>query len=137
MKTQKWWLSWCAFLFTTANDFWRRLEPSHRTIVGWVFVKWSYFLKHCCNYLFQVFLLSISKKEKDEYDFHTGWSFSQILAESCSWKGLILSLITSLLVVIYISKIFDSVQNLDPLWRASRGVFRTQLNIYDGVFLQK
>ena len=52
------------------TNFWRGLAPSHWTILGWVFVKCSYFLKPYCNYVFQVSLLSISKKDKDQCDFH-------------------------------------------------------------------
>ena len=34
--------------FVTTSDFWRRLETSNRTILGWVFVKCFFFLKpHC------------------------------------------------------------------------------------------
>ena len=71
MKPRRWRLSWCTILFITASDFWRRLEPFHRTILGRIFVKCSYFLKHFCSYVFQVSLLSLSKKEKDERDFQT------------------------------------------------------------------
>ena len=63
MKPQKWRLSWWRFLFITASNFWRGLEPSHRTNLGWIFVKCSDSLKLCCNYSFYVSLLSISKKE--------------------------------------------------------------------------
>ena len=55
--------------YKTTSDFWPMLKPSFRTILGSVFVKCSSYLKPCCNYVFQVFLLSISKKEKDECDF--------------------------------------------------------------------
>ena len=57
-------------LFITASDFCCRLEPTLQTIFGWVFVKDSYFLKPCCDYVFQVSFLSISKKFKDKCDFH-------------------------------------------------------------------
>ena len=30
-------------------------------------------LKPCCNYVFKVSLLSLSKKEKNEYDYYTGF----------------------------------------------------------------
>ena len=50
-----------------------RLEPSHRAILGWIFVKCYYFSKPCCNYVFQYSLLSTSKKEKGECDFHSGF----------------------------------------------------------------
>ena len=72
MKTQKWRLRWCIFLFIIASNFCLRLEPFYQTILGWVCVKCSYFLKPCCNYIFQFYLLSISKKEKDECEFHAG-----------------------------------------------------------------
>ena len=58
-----WRLSWCVLLFTTASNFWWRLEPSHRTILGWLFLKCSYFLKRYCKYVFRVSPLSIAKKE--------------------------------------------------------------------------
>ena len=57
--------------FITASDFCCRLEPTLQTISGWIFVKDSYFLKPCCDYVFQVSFLFISKKFKDKCDFHT------------------------------------------------------------------
>ena len=55
MKPQKWRLSWCTFLFITASDFWRTLEPSHQTILGWAIVKRSYFLKPCRKVPFYIY----------------------------------------------------------------------------------
>ena len=49
------------------SGFCQRLDPSHQTILGWVFVKCSYFLKPCCIYAPEVSLLSIARKEKDEW----------------------------------------------------------------------
>ena len=37
-------------------------ELSNRTIVGWLFFKCTYFLKPCCNYVFQVYLYQRNKK---------------------------------------------------------------------------
>ena len=64
-------LIWCTSLFIMASDFWWRLEPFHRAILGWVLVKFSYSLKPCCNYVCQVSVLSISKKKIDEWNFQT------------------------------------------------------------------
>ena len=61
IKPKKWRVSCCIFLFITTTDFWRRLEPSHRTILGSVLAKCSYFLKACCNYV--SFYLYIKKRK--------------------------------------------------------------------------
>ena len=115
---------WYKYLFITASNFWGRLEPSHQTILSWVFVKYFYSWKPCCNYVFHIFpLIYISKKEKNEYDFHR--------VVNCFYKFW-LSLVPRK-VLIYcrqsVSLLFSIVsrygqnfrQNQDPLWRASRG----------------
>ena len=130
MKPQKWWLSWCTFLFITVSEFWPKLEPSHQTILSWVLFKCCYFLKPCCNYVFLVSLLSVSMKGKDECDFHrwvpafTTYGSALFLERSYFIVDMI-----SLLVVIPIPRAY--------LERSSRGVFRAQSNIYGGAFLRK
>ena len=106
MKPQNWRLSWCTFVFKTTNDFWWKLEPSHRTNLGSVFVKCSYFLKPCCNCAFQDSLLSISRKKKDECGFHAGvFYFYNFWLKFVLRKDLVLLLITSLHVATHGSKI--------------------------------
>ena len=131
MKPQKWRLSWCKLLFITASGFLWRLEPSHRTVLGWVFVKCSYFLKLCCNYIFQIFLLSISKKERWRWLSHWNFLLLQIPGWDLFLERSYLPSITSPLVVIH------SSQKCNPLWRTGRGVFRTQSRIYGGALLRK
>ena len=89
--------------FITVSDFWWMLEPFHRTILGWVFVNYSCFLKLCCNYVFQISLLSISKKEtnvtfaREFFAFtNSGWALFLL-------RSYLLS-ITSLVFVIHSSQ---------------------------------
>ena len=83
------WLNWWTC------DFWRRLEPCQRiNIICQMFL----FLetKVCCNYVFQLSLLPIRKKEKDECNFNTRivccYKFLMSLgfgkALFCRWKYL-------------------------------------------------
>ena len=97
MKPYKLPPSSCILLFITASDFWSRLEPSQWIILGWVFVKCSYFLKPYCNYVF---------KESEIWMWlsQASFLFLQILAEPCSKKGLILSSTNSLFVVVHSSE---------------------------------
>ena len=82
MKPQKLRLSWCKFLFITTSDFEGRLELSHQTILDWIFVKFSYFLKPCCNYVFQVYPLTyIKKREKWTWLPHESFLLLQTLIE--------------------------------------------------------
>ena len=72
MKPQKWRRSLCTFF---CNSQWFLVEAetiSLQTVLVWVFVKCSYLLKPYWNYVFRVSLLSISKRQKNEYNFHAG-----------------------------------------------------------------
>ena len=86
MKPQKWWLIWCTFVFITGSDFWLRLESSHRTILGWIFVKCSYFLKPSYNYVLQISFLSISKKEKMNATFTQEFCVKSVQIRSYFWS---------------------------------------------------
>ena len=100
MKAQNWQLSWFILLFVRASEFWCRLKPSHQTFSAWALVKCSYFLKPFCKYVFQV-SLSYQRKRKMNVTFTLDFFTFQILTEPCSYKDLILSSLTSLLVVIH------------------------------------
>lgn len=45
LKAQRWLLGRDAHFFITTSKFWLRLESFHQTILGWVFVKCSFFTR--------------------------------------------------------------------------------------------
>ena len=56
-------------LFITVSKFWWRLKPFDLTIPGWVFVKWSYFLKYSCNYVSKIPFYLYQRKRKMNVTF--------------------------------------------------------------------
>lgn len=59
--------------FITINNLWLGLEPFYWTISAEVFVKCSYFLKPCSNYIFKILSNLYQRKNM------TNWVFTPIL----------------------------------------------------------
>ena len=94
-------------------------------------VKCSYFLKPCCNYVFHFLLLSISKKAKDKCDFR-----KQIFCFYKFWLSLVLRR-SYFIVNNQFVRCCSQFRKQHPLWKAGRGLFKTQLNIYHRAFFTK